>query len=506
MKKSTSPSYPIPLPVGCRRFRMDAGLLALLVVAACLGLGACAAVGPDYVPPPDDSPMTWHTALQDGLIEAPPDPLTLSRWWATLDDPDLSRFVERAAAGNRDLGEAQARVREARARRGISKAGLFPTVDASAAVTRSRSSENSGSGETGNFYAAGFDAGWELDIFGGVRRAIEAAEMDLQASQEDLNDVMVSLLAEVALNYLEARTFQARLGVAEANVVAQEETFDLTRSRFEAGLSDELAVQQSLFNLETTRSQIPSLRSGLEAAKNRLAVLLGEQPGAVHAQLAERRPIPLTPLEVAVGVPADALRRRPDVRRAERSLAAQTARIGVATAELYPKFRLAGGIGLESVAGGEWLEYGSRTWRLGPGVSWNVFDAGAIRRNIEVQSALQEQALFRYEAVLLSALEEVENALVAYAEEQFRREALKRATEAADKAVQLAQDQYKAGLVDFSDVLVAQRSLLNLEDELAISEGTVTGNLVRLYKALGGGWQPMAAEDVAQGGVRTSGS
>ncbi|HSM75883.1 MAG TPA: TolC family protein, partial [Desulfobacterales bacterium] len=152
MKKSTSPSYPIPLPVGCRRFRMDAGLLALLVVAACLGLGACAAVGPDYVPPPDDSPMTWHTALQDGLIEAPPDPLTLSRWWATLDDPDLSRFVERAAAGNRDLGEAQARVREARARRGISKAGLFPTVDASAAVTRSRSSENSGSGETGNFY------------------------------------------------------------------------------------------------------------------------------------------------------------------------------------------------------------------------------------------------------------------------------------------------------------------------------------------------------------------
>ena len=506
MEKSIPQSFPIPLLAGGRRFRSGAGLLAVFVVAACLGLGACAAVGPDYVPPPDDSPMAWHTALRDGLIEAPPDPLTLSRWWAALDDPDLSRFVERAAAGNRDLAEARARVREARARRGISKAGLFPTVDASGAVTRSRSSENSGSGETGNFYSAGFDAGWELDIFGGVRRAIEAAEMELQASQEDLNDVMVSLLAEVAFNYVEARTFQARLGVAEANVVAQEDTFDLTRSRFEAGLSDELAVQQSLFNLETTRSRIPSLRTGLEAAKNRLAVLLGEKPGAVHAELAERRPIPLTPLEIAVGVPADALRRRPDVRRAERSLAAQTARIGVATADLYPKFTLAGGIGLESVSGGEWLEYGSRTWRLGPGVSWNVFDAGAIRRNIEVQSALQEQALFRYEAALLSALEEVENALVAYAEEQLRREALNRATEAAAKAVQLAQDQYKAGLVDFSDVLVAQRSLLSLEDELAISEGTVTGNLVRLYKALGGGWQPMAAEAAAGGGVRTSGS
>ncbi len=506
MKKSIPQSYPVPLPADGRRPCLGAGLLALLVLVAGLGLGACAAVGPDYAPPPDDSPTAWHTVLQDGLSEAAPDPLTLSRWWSTLDDPDLSRFIERAVLGNRDLAEAQARVREARARRGISQAGLFPTVDASGAVTRSRSSENAGSGETGNFYSAGFDAGWELDIFGGLRRAIEAAEMDLQASQQDLNDVMVSLLAEVALNYVEARTFQARLGVAEANVVAQEETFDLTRSRFYAGLSDELAVQQSLFNLETTRSQIPRLRTGLEAAKNRLAVLLGEKPGAVHAELAERRPIPLTPLEIAVGVPADTLRRRPDVRRAERSLAAQTARIGVATAELYPKFTLAGGIGLESVSGGDWLEYGSRTWRLGPGVVWNVFDAGAIRRNIEVQSALQEQALFRYETALLSALEEVENALVAYAEEQFRREALKRATEAAAKAVQLAQDQYKAGLVDFSDVLVAQRSLLSLEDELAISEGTVTGNLVRLYKALGGGWQPMAPEDLAGGGVRTSGS
>jgi NodT family efflux transporter outer membrane factor (OMF) lipoprotein len=283
--------------------------------------------------------------------------------------------------------------------------------------------------------------------------------------------------------------------VAEANVVAQEETFGLIRSRYEAGLSSELAFQESLFNLESTRSQIPRLRTGLEAAKNRLAVLLGEQPGAVHAELAERRPIPLTPLRMAVGVPADALRRRPDVRRAERSLAAQTARIGVATADLYPKFSLAGGIGLESLAAGDFLEYASRTWNLGPSFSWNVFDAGAIRRNIEVQSALQEQALMRYESALLIALEEVENALVAYAEEQFRRESLTLATDAAGKAVQLAQEQYKAGLVDFSNVLIAQRSLLTLQDELAITEGAVTGNLVRLYKALGGGWRSMAGED-----------
>ncbi|MFZ2039175.1 MAG: TolC family protein, partial [Desulfobacterales bacterium] len=231
-----------------------------------------------------------------------------------------------------------------------------------------------------------------------------------------------------------------------------------------------------------------------------LAVLLGEQPGAVHAELAERRPIPLTPLQMAVGVPADALRRRPDVRRAERSLAAQTARIGVATADLYPKFSLAGGIGLESLAAGDFLEYASRTWNLGPSFSWNVFDAGAIRRNIEVQSALQEQALMRYESALLIALEEVENALVAYAEEQFRRESLTLATDAAGKAVQLAQEQYKAGLVDFSNVLIAQRSLLTLQDELAITEGAVTGNFVRLYKALGGGWRSMTGED-GGGGV-----
>ncbi|MCU0556722.1 MAG: efflux transporter outer membrane subunit [Desulfobacterales bacterium] len=498
MKKPIAPSFPVEPSAAGRRSRCACGLLAVFAAAACLS--ACAAVGPDYVRPQDDPPTVWHTDLQKGLSEAPADPLTLSRWWATLNDPDLSRLVERAALGNLDLAEARARVREARARRGISTAALFPVLDASGAATRSRSSENRGSGETGNFYTAGFDAGWELDVFGGVRRSIEAAEMDLQASQEELHDVMVSLLAEVALNYVEARTFQARLGVAEANVVAQEETFGLIRSRYEAGLSSELAFQESLFNLESTRSQIPRLRTGLEAAKNRLAVLLGEQPGAVHAELAERRPIPLTPLRMAVGVPADALRRRPDVRRAERSLAAQTARIGVATADLYPKFSLAGGIGLESLAAGDFLEYASRTWNLGPSFSWNVFDAGAIRRNIEVQSALQEQALMRYESALLIALEEVENALVAYAEEQFRRESLTLATDAAGKAVQLAQEQYKAGLVDFSNVLIAQRSLLTLQDELAITEGAVTGNLVRLYKALGGGWRSMTGED-GGGGV-----
>jgi multidrug efflux system outer membrane protein len=323
---------------------------------------------------------------------------------------------------------------------------------------------------------------------------VEAAEADLGAKQEDLHDVLVSLLAEVAVNYLDVRTFQVRLAVAEANLQAQSETYQLAQWRYEAGLSDELTVQQARYNLENTRSQIPTLRTGLEEAMNRIAVLLGEQPGKLHAELEKREPIPVTPLNVAVGVPADLLRRRPDVRQAERQLAAQTARIGVATADLYPKFTLSGSIGLEALSLNN-LSSGIWTLSGGPRISWAIFKAGAIRQNIEVQSALQEQYLIAYETAVLSALEEVENALVAYAEEQQRRQSLSEATQAAQKAVELAQHKYQAGLTDFSNVLDAQRSLLSFQDQLAQSDGTVTSNLVRLYKALGGGWTSMAPDE-----------
>lgn len=467
------------------------GLLRALG-AACtlLSLCGCSAVGPDYVKPEIELPPIWHSELQDGLTDAAIDPLTLAQWWSTLEDPALSSLMERAVRGNLDLKNARARVREARALRGINRAGLFPFIDATGSAVKSRTSENSRDGGTeSELYSVGFDAGWELDVFGGVRRSVEAAEANLEASWENLNDVLVSLLAEVALNYMEVRTFQARFAVAEANIAAQAETFAYTSSRFEAGLSNELPVQQALTNLEATRSQIPSLRTGLAAATNRLSVLLGEQPGAVNRELAEPRPIPVPPLTVAVGVPADTLLQRPDVRRFERLLAGQTARIGVATADLYPRFFLTGTIGLESLSAGDLFNSASRTWLFGPSVLWNVFDAGAARQRIEFQSALREQVLNDYGSRILLALEEVENDLVAYAQEQLRRESLKAATAAAQRAVLLAQDQYAAGLVDFNNVLVAQRSLLTLQDELARSEGTVTSNLVRLYKALGGGWK-----------------
>jgi NodT family efflux transporter outer membrane factor (OMF) lipoprotein len=464
----------------------------LPAAAIALVLAGCAAVGPDYVPVTPEAPSKWQTDLEDGLNESPLNPETLAQWWTTINDPQLSSLEQRAVKGNLDLQEARARIREARALRGISKAQLFPVVDAGGSITKSHSSASTagtGTGKTVTLYAAGFDAGWELDIFGGVRRAVEAAQADLEASQEQLQDVLVSLMAEVALNYLEVRTFQARLAVTEKNIKAQQETYELNHSRFEAGIISELPVKQALYNLERSRSQIPILQTGLAAAKNRLAVLLGESPGVLDDELNEEKPIPVPPVSVAVGVPAETLRHRPDIRRAERNLAAQTARIGVAAADLYPRFRLFGSIGLEAFSDDVFLDYSNRTWGFGPGASWNIFDAGAIRQNIEVQNARQEQALIQYEATVLAALEEVEDVLVAYAKVRRRREYLARATEAARQADLLARDQFSAGLVDFSNVLITQLALLSLEDDLAQSEGAAASTLVRLYKALGGGWK-----------------
>jgi multidrug efflux system outer membrane protein len=466
----------------------------LPVVLAILILTGCATVGPDYVPPDTSVSATWHTLFKGGLTAEEMDPQALAAWWATLNDPELSSLTDRAVLGNLDLKKALARVREARARRGMAKADLFPTLDATGSATWSRTSKDTGTGKTNDLYATSFDAGWELDIFGGVRRSVEAAGADLQATQEDLRNVLVSLLAEVALNYIDVRTSQVLIAVAEANLEAQSETYQLTQWRYEAGLSDELAVQQARYNLENTRSLIPAFRTRLEEAMNRIAVLLGEQPGKVHPELEKREPIPVTPLNFAVGVPADLLRRRPDVRQAERQLAAQTARIGVATADLYPKFTLSGSIGLEAFSLSNLSSSGAWSLSGGPRITWAIFKGGAIRQNIEVQSALQEQALIQYEATILSALEEVENALVAYAEVQQRRQSLSEATQAAQKAVDLAQHRYQAGLTDFNNVLDAQRSLLSFQEQLAQSEGTVTSNLVRLYKALGGGWTSLVSD------------
>lgn len=458
-------------------------------------LVGCASVGPDYERSDPPVPGVWHTPLKGGLIHGETDPVTLAKWWIVLNDPDLNRLVRRAVTGSLDLKQALARLREARARRFIAEADRFPTLDATGTATRSRDSENAGSGTTRTLYSIGFDAGWEIDVFGGVRRTVEAAEADYMASREDLRDVMVSLMAEVVLNYIEMRTIQARLATAQMSIKNQEETYQLTRWRFEAGLSDELDERRARASLESTRSRIPTLRTSLEEAKNRLAVLTGTHSGKLHKDLENVRPVPIIPLTIAVGVPADVLRQRPDVRKAEQELAAQTARVGVAEADLYPKLTLNGSIGFDALSTGDLLSSGSRSYSYGPRITWRIFDAGAVRRNIEVQSSKQQQALIAYESAVLKALEETENALAAYAEEQQRRDSLVEAVRAAQQALDLAQFKYQTGLIDFMVLLDTQRSLLAYQDELDQSDGTVTSNLVRLYKALGGGWTAQTPEN-----------
>ncbi len=474
-----------------KRFqRAWTGLFALALVF----LTACAPVGPDYVKPEPEAPQAWNSGMDKGLSAQRATPEELARWWDLLKDPELSKLVAQAVKSNLDLKQAKARVRQARAQRGISRAGLFPTVDAGAQFEANDSSENTARNPPDRLYQAGFDAGWELDVFGGVRRSVEAAQANLEAAEADLEDVLVSLAAEVALSYVEVRTFQARLTVARANLASQENTYGFIQSRHEAGLTTKLALEQARYNLERTRALIPALEIGREASLNRLAVLLGQAPGAVHGRLKAAKPLPVPPLAVAVGVPAEALRRRPDLRRAERTLAAQSARIGVATADLYPRFRLGGSIGLEAVQAGDLLRSSSFFAGFLPSISWKLFDAGAIRQNIEAQYAVQEQYLLAYQATVLSALEEVENALSGYALEQNRRANLRYAVDAAKEAEMLSQDLYKAGLVNFDSVLDAQRSLLEFQDQLALSRGAVVGRLISLYKAMGGGWAAMTPE------------
>ncbi len=446
----------------------------------------CAAVGPNYTRPAMPVPAGWHSKLQGGLNAGKPQ--NLARWWTVFHDPVLSDLIKRAVADNLDLKKARAVLLEARARRVMSQSGLYPTLNTSGSVTRNRSNNT----ET-NLYNAGFDAGWELDLFGGVRRSVEAATADLEADRENLRDILVSLLAEVARNYIDVRTYQARLMVAAKNIKVQEETLHLVKSRYASGLATDLAVQQATYSLEDSRAQVPSLRTGLDNAMNNIALLLGRPPGAVHAQLRKIGPIPLAPPRVAVGVPADVVRRRPDIRRAERQLAAQSARVGVATAALYPALKLSGSIGLEALSADHLFDSINRIFRIGPGISWPIFDAGRIRADIKAQSALQDQDLIQYESTVLTALKEVENALTAYANEQSCEQSLKLSAVAAQKAVKLAGIRYETGLTDFTTVLDAQRSLLAVQDQLAQSGGSVSADLVRIYKALGGGWTSLAA-------------
>lgn len=449
---------------------------------------ACTVVGPEYISPDNEgTPAAWQSALQE-VVSQSTDNEVLAHWWKQFNDPILSHLISLVIENNKDLHQAQARIREARARRGISDSQRYPSLEALGAATRS----NAGETDTRSYndtYSIGLDAGWEIDIFGGVHRAVEAADADIESSQESFRDVLVSLSAEVALNYIELRTLQARLGLSQKSLDVQQQSYELVACKVRSGLENQIVLKQALYSLESSRATLPDLRNSLNEAKNRLAILAGQVPGTLHELLKTKSAIPRTPPSIIVGIPADMVRRRPDIRKAERDYAAQTARIGVATADLYPKFTLSGSIGIESLDLVDVLAVDNNIWSIGPRVTWNIFDGGSIRRNIEVQSAIQEQYLSAYEQVVLTALEEVENGLTAYVEEQMRHQALLGAVEAAEQAQTLATSQYQAGLVDFALLLDTQRSTLSLRNDLAESDGRNGENLIRLYKALGGGWE-----------------
>ncbi len=466
------------------RLHPAAALVMAAVTAALLAAG-CVTVGPDYERPAIPVPEAWSRPAGGAARD---DARGLAQWWRLLDDPLLSDLVTRAVAGNLSLKQASARVREVRARQRVADAGLLPDVGAFGSGSVTRSQDGGGDWDSRETYRTGLDASWEADLFGGTRREMEAAAADSEAAREDLRDVLVSLSAEVASAYVRLRTYEKRLEAARDNLRLQAETLELTRIQYETGLAGELNLQQAATSLESTRTQIPTLEAGMEEMKNRLAVLLGSWAGEVGEALAAPGDIPAGALEDVVGIPADLLRRRPDIRGAERRLAAQTARIGAAESDLYPKLTLDGSLGWESLTLGSLISPAHFAAALGGGLSWRILNTEAVRGNIEIQNALQEQALIAYEAALRNAVEEVENALTGFAAETLRQESLSRGVAAAREASALALQEYENGLSDFQRVLDTQQSLRGFEDRLAESRGQATQNLILLYRALGGGW------------------
>ncbi len=465
-------------------------ILPALLIAAIPA--ACAPVGPNYQRPTIATPGAY-ASLAGGAPAVAGDP-TLAEWWRVFNDPALDDLVARALERNHDLRIAAARVREARALRGAADSALLPRADARAGVTRSQRSGTLpnafGSDDPTTLWSAGLDAVWEIDVFGGTRRSIEALERDLEASEEARRAVGVTLAAEVARTYVELRALQQRITVGERAVAAQQETLDLTASRAAAGIAPEIETEQARAQLAARQGRLPPLRAAARRAAFRLGVLAGEHPDALLESLAAAREIPRPPDAIPVGLPSELLRRRPDIRRAERQLAGATARIGVETAALYPSFSLTGSAGFQSAELASLLDSSSRFWSIGPSIQWRLFDRRETRRRIEAADARAEQALLAYEQAVLVALEDVETSLTDLRYEQERRADLARAVDAGQRAVDLATERYRGGVGDFLTVLVNQRELYDAQDQLVQSEADVTRAVVLLYKALGGGWEP----------------
>lgn len=465
-------------------------VVGVLLLSGCKSLPS---VGPDYEKPETELPDAWYDAVQQDLQTGEPD---LETWWNVFGDETLNSLISRATTNNFDLKVAVARIEQAAALRGVSASRWYPEIaaDASASTVQITEAEAAGGDRQGELYNAGLGMAWELDLWGRVRRSVESADASLQATVENYRDILVVLYADIAVNYINVRTLQERIQFAENNLKAQTETLELTRNRFDSGLVPALDVSQAELNRARTASAIPQLRQSLVEVINRLSVLIGEMPYALQKELETAQPTPAASGGVVVGLPAELLRQRPDIRRAERNLAAQNALIGATQAELYPTLTLPGTLAVSSPSGSDLFTGANVAYSFGPQLRWSIFNGRRIRSQVDAEQAATKAALHAYEQTILLALEETEDAMAAYAHEQDRFELLQQAEASSRKSVELVTELYKSGLTDFQNVLNTERDLLEQQDQLATSKGRISADLVAIYKALGGGWKTDAVK------------
>ena len=483
------------------------GAVSLLNVVLLSGCN----VGPDFVKPETNVNENWN---EQGDRRVATEGVINSQWWKAFNDPTLDQLIQMAYQQNLPLQIAGLRILEARARLGIAVGQQYPQqqeIFGSATTVGLSKNAANGFGVDRHFqdYQFGFDAAWELDFWGKFRSDVRAAHASLIASVADYDDAIVSLTAEVARTYTVIRTFEVLIELANTNVKVQEEGLSVAESRLRNGVTTELDVAQARTLLESTRTTIPQLQTSLQQAQNALSTLLGQPTGAVQALLNEPKGIPAAAAEVAVSVPAELLRRRPDIRSAELNAIAQSARIGIAKADLYPSFSLVGDIGFQTSSGGgaqsgnakfkNLMDDDSFFYSFGPGFQWPIFNYGRIKNNVRIQDARFQQLLVNYQDTVLRAAQEVEDAITGFLRAQEATVFAQNSVDAAQRSVEIAVAQYREGAVDYQRVLDTQRSLLQEQNTLAQSHSSIATNLIALYKALGGGWelrqgQPIVAE------------
>jgi NodT family efflux transporter outer membrane factor (OMF) lipoprotein len=503
----------LPTTTELRRDEINAGrvsrLLGLAAPLALLFLG-CTMVGPDYVRPPVQTEPTWLDAGDKRVQTAAAD---YRDWWQAFKDPALNQFIDTAYRENLLLQIAGVRVLEARAQLGVAIGSVYPqTQQGTGSFTRSRIGESSVNAATSNQFTfsqtqVGLNASWELDFWGKFRRGVQSADATLQASIADYDSALVSLTADVASSYITIRTLQKRLAIANENVRIQTESLQIATARFLGGTTSERDVEQAKTILANTQATIPTLESQVRQSQNTLCVLLGLPPTNLADRLKGKGEIPTAPPQVAVGIPADLLRRRPDIRSAELRALAQCSQIGVAKADLYPAFSLTGSVGFQAsdVANfymGNLFQWQSRSASFGPSFQWNLFNYGRITNQVRIQDARFQAALITYQNSVLKAQQEVEDNLVGFLKAQERARFLSQSVTAALRSLDLAVLQYREGITDFTTVLTAQQALLNEQDSLATTLGDIARNLVGVYRALGGGWEIREGEDFVPAKIR----